>query len=323
MDPPPMNPELSKDRSRIAILGAGSVGSAIALCLILNPVSSEVLLVDPKADLRDAQVKDLSDATTYHGAVGGGGVRIRSGTHKEAGQCDIVVISAGAKQRQGESRTDLLGRNLAILSSAIGDMKPFRDDTVILLVANPVDVLTYFARKFTGLPEGQVIGSGTFLDSARLRGILAEKIDVDAGSVDAYVLGEHGETQLVAWSLITIGALPLDQALPPSTILDRKEIAAETKDKAAKIIEAKGATAYGIGALTASICKSILFDQRIVRPISHWNEELGCCLSLPVVLGRKGVVRTLKIPLNEEEQKLLRNSAKTLRALIDEAGSDV
>ncbi|KAF4565378.1 hypothetical protein EYR40_002629 [Pleurotus pulmonarius] len=319
MDPPAMDPNVLTSRSRIAILGAGSVGSSIALCLILNPVASEVILVDPKVELRDAQVKDLGDATTYHGAVGGGGVKIRSGTHKDAGQCDVIVISAGAKQRHGESRTDLLGRNLHILRSAINDMKPFREDAVILIVANPVDVLTYFARKFSGLPEGQVLGSGTFLDSARLRGILAEKLDVDAGSVDGYVLGEHGETQMVAWSCVTIGAVPLEQCLLPNTVLDRKAIAQETREKAGKIIQAKGATAYGIGALTGSICKSILFDQRNVRPISHWIEEMGCCLSLPVVLGRKGVLRTLRMPLNEEEQASLAESASALRGFISDA----
>ncbi|KIW82722.1 L-lactate dehydrogenase [Fonsecaea pedrosoi CBS 271.37] len=319
MEPTPMDPEVVTGRSRIAILGAGSVGSAIALCLILNPVASEILLVDPNTKQRDAQVRDLEDTTTYHGAVGGGGVRIRSATHREAGQCDIVVISAGAKQRQGESRTDLLGRNLAILKSATDDMKPFREDTVILLVANPVDILTYFCQKFSGLPQGQIIGSGTFLDTARLRGILAAKLGVDAGSVDAYVLGEHGESQMVAWSCVTIGAVPLDHCLPPGAFIDRKAVALETKDKAAKIIEAKGATAYGIGALSAAICKSILFDQRNVRPISHWVDQLGCCLSLPVVLGRRGIVRSLSIPLNQEERMLLVKSADALKKLIQEA----
>lgn len=284
-------------------------------------------------------------------------MRIRGGTHKEAGQCDIVVISAGAKQRHGgchalrvkvysgltvalsgESRTDLLGRNLSILKSATNDMKPYREDTVILIVANPCDVLTYFAQKYSGLPKSQVIGSGTFLDSARLRGILSEKIGVDASSIDAYVLGEHGESQMVskgsllvatlpradeqpqvAWSCVTIGAVPLDQCLPPNVTIDRKAIAIETKDKAAKIIEAKGATAYGIGALSASICKSILFDQRNVRPISHWVDELGCCLSLPVVLGRRGIVRSFNMPLSQEESDLLTKSASTLKEFIAEA----
>lgn len=202
--------------SKIAILGSGEVGSTIAYSLILNPVAGEILLVDPKEDVRDAQVQDLSDAT-FHGDTS---TMVRAGTHKEAGQCDIVVITAGAAQKKGkfgdniivnnirncilisligESRTDLVGRNLKILGSAIEDMKPFREDTIIILVTNPVDILTYYAQKFSGLPKHQVIGSGTFLDSARLRGILAQKCGVAASSIDAYVLGEHGESQMASF----------------------------------------------------------------------------------------------------------------------------
>lgn len=201
--------------SKIAILGSGEVGSTIAYSLILNPVAGEILLVDPKEDVRNAQVQDLSDAT-FHGDTS---TMVRAGTHKEAGQCDIVVITAGAAQKKGkfednvivnnirncilissigESRTDLVGRNLKILGSAIEDMKPFREDTIIILVTNPVDILTYYAQKFSGLPKQQVIGSGTFLDSARLRGILAQKCGVAASSIDAYVLGEHGESQMAS-----------------------------------------------------------------------------------------------------------------------------
>jgi L-lactate dehydrogenase len=199
--------------SRIAILGSGEVGSTIAYSLILNPVAGEILLVDPKEEVRDAQVQDLSDAT-FHGDTS---TSVRAGTHKEAGQCDIVIITAGAAQKKGkliasslphiepctdyvlgESRTDLVGRNLKILGSAIEDMKPFREDTIILLVTNPVDILTYFAQKFSGLPKEQVIGSGTFLDSARLRGILSKKCGVAASSIDAYVLGEHGDSQMAS-----------------------------------------------------------------------------------------------------------------------------
>lgn len=249
------------------------------------------------------------------------GVRVRAGTHKEAGQCSIVIITAGAKQRPGESRTDLLQRNLNILHSAIEDMKPFHEDTVILLVANPVDVLTYFAQQMAGLPKEQVIGSGTFLDSTRLRGILARKVDLDPASIHAYVIGEHGDSQLVAWSTITVGGASLENELRQRSIdLDRKAVAEETRDKAAKIIKAKGATAYGIGGVAAILCKSILFDERKVRPVSHWNEELQCCLSLPVVLGRKGIVRNLSIVLVEEEKALLEKSAGTLRGLIATAG---
>jgi L-lactate dehydrogenase len=312
----------AKPTSSIAILGAGDVGATIAYSLIMNPVAGDILIVDPKEEVRDAQVADLSDAT-FHGNTS---TRVRAGTHKEAGQCDIVVIAAGAKQKKGESRTDLIGRNKAILESAIGDMKPFREDTVVLLVANPVDVLTYFAQQYSGLPKSQVIGSGTFLDSARLRGILASKAEVAASSIDAYVLGEHGESQFVAWSLASIGGVPLSSALSSSSsssssnqekAIDKNAIAEETKNKATNIIENKGATNYGIGGVAASICKSILFDEKIVRPVSHYQDGLDVCLSMPVVLGRKGVVRSVPMPLNDEEKGLLEKSAKALKEVIE------
>lgn len=161
-------------------IGAGEVGSVIAYSLIMDSVASEILVVDPQEAVRDAQIQDLSD-TTFHGDTT---IRIRAGTPKEAGQCDVVVVTAGAKQKEGESRTDLIGKNLDILKSVIDGMKPFGKDTVLLLVTNPVDVLTQFAQEFSDLPKDQVIGSGTFLDSARLRGMLAEK-----AGVSSYIIG--------------------------------------------------------------------------------------------------------------------------------------
>lgn len=197
-------------------------------------------------------------------------------------------------------------------------MKPFREDTVLLLVANPVDVLTYFAQQYSDLPRQQVIGSGTFLDSARLRGILAKRAEVAASSIDAYVLGEHGESQFVAWSLASIGGVPLSSALSSlDRAADKTAIADETKNKATSIIENKGATNYGIGGVAASICKSILFDEKIVRPVSYYQDGLGVCLSMPAVLGRGGVVRSVPMPLDGEEKRLLEKSAKTLKEVIN------
>jgi L-lactate dehydrogenase len=209
----------------------------------------------------------------------------------------------------------LIGRNNSILESAINDMKPLRSDTVLLLVANPVDALTHFAQSYAELPKTQVIGSGTFLDSARLRGIIAEKAQVAASSIDAYVLGEHGESQFVAWSLATIGGVPLADALG-NVKIDRAAIAEDTKNKATNIIENKGVTNYGIGAVAASICRSILSDEGIVRPVSHWQEDLGACLSMPAVLGRQGIVRTLKMPLSQEERSKLDDSANALKDMV-------
>ncbi len=197
-------------------------------------------------------------------------------------------------------------------------MKPFAKDTVLLLVANPVDILTYFAQKFSGLPKTQVIGSGTFLDSARLRGILSHGVEVAASSIDAYVLGEHGESQFVAWSSASIGGVPLDKVASDKKI-DREAVAKDAKSKAAAIMDSKGVTNYGIGGVAASICKSILFDERTIIPLSHYQKDLDCCLSMPAVLGRKGIVRTVPIPLSKEETKELEGSAKSLRDIIADA----
>jgi len=197
-------------------------------------------------------------------------------------------------------------------------MQPFRPDTVLLIVANPVDVLTYFAQKFARLPKHQVIGSGTFLDSARLRGILASKAGVAASSINAYVLGEHGESQFVAWSMASVGGIQLEKAIPDGGKgIDKEAIEEETKKKASDIIQNKGATNYGIGGVAASICTSVLFDEKIIRPVSCWQEGLGVCLSVPVVLGRKGVVRAVELELSAEERGKLEKSAKALKEVIE------
>ncbi|CBX90244.1 hypothetical protein IAQ61_001738 [Plenodomus lingam] len=300
-------------KTTIAILGCGDVGATLAYTLVLQPICSEVILVDLKKDLLEAQVRDLNDAT-YRGDSG---VKVRAGSHREAGQADIVVITAGAKQKTGESRLSLLSRNLHILESIFSSMAPISQDTILLLVANPVDILTYFARKLSGLPESQVLGTGTSLDSARLRGVLAQKAEVAPNSVDAFVLGEHGDSQFIAWSSASIGTTPLALALSDQLTPGFKEyISAHTRGAAGAIIAAKGCTSYGIGNIAASICKYILFDSRSVRPLSFYQPELGCCLSMPAVVGRKGIIKAMPIQLDEAERRELEKCAEGLRGII-------
>ena len=223
-------------------------------------------------------------------------------------------------------------------------MSPISPHTILLLVANPVDILTYFARKLSVLPESQVLGTGTSLDSARLRGILAQKTEVAPNSIDAYVLGEHGDSQFIAWSSASVGTSPLKLVLEDKLDDDFKaEIASHTRGAAGSIIAAKvrpirmriytlepaatdniqGCTAYGIGNIAASICKYILFDSRSVRPLSFYQPELGCCLSMPAVVGRKGIVKPMPIELDETERAELEKCAHGLRGVIEGAEKEL
>lgn len=301
----------------ISIIGAaGAVGSTIAYNLLLNPLAGEIILSDPNTSVLQGQADDLRDAILQSDTTS---TRIHVAEDpKEAGQADIIVIAAGAAQKKGESRTDLVGKNVKILKSVVeglgGNVKK---EAIVLVVANPVDTMTYFAREFlSDLPAGQIFGAGTFLDSARLKGKIAEQIGVSQSNVEGFVLGEHGDSQVVAWSAVSVGGVALDRI---SEKIDKEQVVKATKNKAGEIIEAKGTTNFGIGSVTASICKAILFDQKVIRPVSHWQEELEVCLSLPAVIGRQGLERTVELPLSEGEQGDVKKSAESLREVNEEA----
>ena len=307
--------------TKISIVGAaGTVGSSIAFSLILNPIAGQIILSDPQTEIVQAQAEDLRDAILQSDTTS---TRVHVAEDpSEAGQADIIIITAGAAQKKGESRTDLVGKNAKILKSVAEGLGEVKKEAVVICVANPVDVMTFFAQKFIDLPKKQIFGSGTFLDSARLKGQLAKQIGVSQSNIEAFVLGEHGESQVVAWSAVSVGGVPLDriEKNSDSVKIDREKVEENTKDKAGAIIEGKGTTNYGIGAVVGSICKAVLFDQRVIRPVSHCNEELGVCLSMPAVIGRSGLVRSLEVPgLSEEEMGRVRRSAESLRGVVGEA----
>jgi len=294
--------------SKVAVIGAGSVGSTIAYALLMREVCSEILLVDIVPEVVYGQVLDLSDSAFLSSTV------IRGGTYQEAGQCDVIVITAGAKQNPGESRTELIGRNYNILKSVIGSMQPLNKDAILMLVANPVDVLTSIAQKLSGLPKKQVFGSGTFLDSGRLRLILSKVLGVSELAIHAYVLGEHGDSQFIAWEAAHVGGKRLLD-IPAIQALDREQIAKEVAGKAYEIIKLKGATYFGIAACVSSLTQCILLNQRHIRPLSVYNEKLGAVLSMPAVVGSHGIEEIFEIPLAPEEQAKLEQSAKTLKEI--------
>lgn len=298
--------------SKVAIIGAGSVGAAVSYALLLRHVCADLMLVDIDAARCAGEVADLQDGTFL------ANTRVRVGTPQEAGQCDIIVITAGAKQREGETRIQLIDRNFHILKAVMDGMKPFNPRAVLVVVANPCDILTYFAQRLSGLPSTQVFGSGTFLDTARLRHKVADVLKVAYTAVHAYVLGEHGDSQFVAWSSAHIGGLSLLSFEEFKSEKYLEELALKTRNKAYDIIKAKGATYFGIASVVSSICESIFLDQKHIRPLSVYSEELKCCLSLPCVLGQAGIERVLPVNLNEKERAQLNDSGKHLRAIIEQ-----
>ena len=290
--------------STIAIIGAGNVGTTSAYALMLKNLAPEILLVDIEKGKCSGEVCDLSDALPFSQSFA-----VKQASLKQAGQADIIVITAGVAQKPGETRIDLLKTNAAIIGDIVEGMKPIQPHAIILVVSNPVDILTLVVKTLSGLPQQQVIGSGTLLDTQRLRGEISEKMHISEQSIHAYILGEHGNSQFVPWSIANIVGVPLAQFLPQEELLLMAE---KTMNTAYEIIRAKGSTYYGIGACVAEICEAIIFNQHRVMPISSYHQDLGVCLSLPTVLGENGVEDVIAIPFTLEEKKQLAHSVESL-----------
>lgn len=297
--------------SKIAIIGAGFVGSTTAYSLLLQNIAAEIILVDINEIRCRGEILDLSDALSFDGTS-----QIRSGSARDAAQADIIVIAAGKPQKINESRTELLAANTGIINDVFKEIKPINPQAIVIIITNPVDLITHQAQQIADLPYNQVFGSGTFLDTQRLHSIIAHKLHISEQSVDAYILGEHGDTQFAAWSSAKIGGIPALN-YPGLTEKDLHTIAMDVKNKAYEIISCKGATYYGIAACVARMCKAIIFDQKLVLPLSVYNEQFDTCLSMPVVLGENGVEKILPIELSSNEQAALIASANQLKKLMN------
>ncbi|RFN54463.1 l-lactate dehydrogenase [Fusarium flagelliforme] len=290
--------------SRIAIIGVGDVGGTVAYNLTLNSIASELLLVDLDLSLRNSQIEDLSDAAFCTNSI----TQIRPATYREASQSDIVVITAAPRHT--------LARNVSMIREVVDAMKPFRRDTILLIVANPVDLLTSITKDISGLPPSQVIGSGTYLDTARLRGMVATRAFVSASSIDINVVGVHGQDQVVAWSSASVCGVPVSEMHELSNE-KRMKLASACKTRSHEISLGKGAAPFGIGSITANICVSILLDKLDVAPVSHYQEQYQCCLSMPAVIGRQGVRHTPRLRLDEHEKAAIADSAKRLKRGVE------
>lgn len=295
------------DNNKIMIVGTGNVGASIAFALMNQRTAvNEVVLTDIIAKDAVGEAMDLRDAL----AVAPSFVKISSGTYKDAADCDVVVITAGAPQKPGETRMDLLKKNANILKGMIEQIMASGFDGIFLVVTNPMDVMTDLTMRFSGLPSEKVIGSGTVLDSARLRTRIAGYLNISPKSVHAYQIGEHGDTELTLWSSADVGGQNVSELLPENILGDISDF---VKNEAYDIIEKKGATYYGIATCVVSILNCIFNDEMRVLPVSSYDSFNDCYYGFPAVVGRAGIIRRLDLKLSEKEGVKLQESINAIK----------
>ena len=306
--------------SRGAIIGAGRVGGTFGFALTMSGLASELVIVDRDRDRAEGEAMDLVDAVPFSRPV-----RIWAGSTADCAGAAITLIAAGTAQRPGETRRELVQRNVAILADIVPELARVNPDGILLLATNPVDTLAQEAQRLSGLPPGRVIGSGTILDTGRFRARLAAHFEVDPRSVHAFIVGEHGDSEVPIWSSANIAGMRLAEFCASVGMpYDRSQLDAiftETRDAAYHIIDRKGATYYGIAAGLLRIVEAILRDQKTILPVSTLVRDYegidDVYLSLPAVIGRNGVERILRPELAPEEADALRASASVLRELLD------
>ena len=305
---------------KAAVIGCGFVGASIAFALMQKRLFSELVLIDSNVEKAEGEAMDLSDGLPYAGTMD-----IHAGSYEDLSDCDLAIITAGANQKPGETRLDLIDKNVAILKSIIPEITKSDFKGILMIVSNPVDVLTYAAYKISGYPAERVIGSGTVLDTARLKQLLSEHLEVDSRSVHAVIIGEHGDSELAVWSGANVSGIDLNHFCELRGHYDHERamrlIYESVRDSAYEIIKRKGATYYGIAMAVSRIAESIMKDEHSVLPVSVvLNGEYGIfdiCLSIPSIVGKTGIEKVLEIPLSAEEKDSLIKSAESIKAVAE------
>jgi L-lactate dehydrogenase len=313
----------SNRSNRIAVVGAGAVGSTIAYAAMIQGLAHEIVLIDSVAGKAEAEAKDLMHGSMFVPAVevNAGGLDLCKGAR-------IVVITAGAKQRPGQTRLELVATNARMYREMIPQILHTAPEALLLVVSNPADVLTYVSLKVSGLPRSRVIGSGTVLDTSRFRSLLSRRLNVAVGNIHAYIVGEHGDSEVPLWSSAQVANVPLESfsspACPKLMEADRAEIFRNVRDAAAQVIAAKGATNWAIGLAVVRILEAILRDEQSVLTVSSLLEDYygisDVCISVPCLMGWQGVGSTLPLPYSEPELTALKHSAELLKATARQTG---
>lgn len=307
---------------KVGIIGVGQVGASIAFALMEKGIFNEIVLIDNNKEKAIGEAMDLSHGILYASSLS----KIYAGDYKDLKDAALIIITAGAAQKEGETRLDLVKKNSMIMRSIINNIKPIGIEGIILVVANPVDILTHIAYKCSGLPSNRVIGSGTVLDTARLKYMISEHLQVDSRNVHAVMIGEHGDSELPVWSGANISGVPLNEFCELRGHHNHEEGMAKlynnVRNAAYEIIKRKGSTYYGIAMAVTKIARCIVNDEKSMLPISvelngTYNLK-DVALSIPSILGKDGVELVLELPLSNIEQENLAKSASTLKKIIDE-----
>lgn len=304
---------------KAVIVGCGFVGASIAFTLMQQGVYSELVLIDAAKKKAEGEAMDLSDGLPYAKSM-----NIYAGDYSDCADAAIIIITAGAAQKPGETRLDLVSRNVAIMDAIISSIKKTSFEGILLIVSNPVDILTHEAQRLSGYPENRVIGSGTVLDTARLKDKISDHLKVDATNVHTMIIGEHGDSEVPVWSITNIAGVPLSSFCELRGHVHHREamqkLYEDVRDSAYRIIERKGATYYGVAMAVARIVRCLARDEHTVLPVSvplHGQYGIeGVHLSIPAILGKSGIEAVLEMPLSGNEQAALIRSSEALKEII-------
>lgn len=307
-----------KDHQKIILVGDGAVGSSYAFACVNLSIGQEFGIIDIDKDRTIGDAMDLSHAVPFSTPK-----KIYSANYSDCHDADLVVVTAGTAQKPGETRLDLVNRNIKIMKGIVDEVMASGFDGIFLIASNPVDILTYATWKFSGLPKERVIGSGTSLDTARFRMSIVDYLKVDARNVHGYILGEHGDTEFPAWSHTTVGGLPITEWISEDEQGAMDTIFVSVRDAAYEIINKKGATFYGVAAALARITKAILNNENAILPLSvyldgHYGMN-DIYIGAPAVVNRQGVRHIVEMNLNDKEKEQMKNSADTLKKVLDDA----
>lgn len=303
--------------NKVVLIGCGNVGMSYAYNIVTTSNSvKELVLIDVRKEKAEGEALDLRHASAYSNA----NIKITAGTYADCNDADIVCICAGRNQEVGETRQDLIDKNLAVFKSIIGEINKTNFHGIYLVATNPLDVMTAVTRKLSGFAHNRVIGSGTTLDSARLRHLLGEKFNVSAKSVHAYVIGEHGDSEMIPWSNATIGLNKIASSLTDD---EKRAFEKEVVNSAYDIIAKKGSTSYGIGVCLMKITNAILGDKKEVMTISAYNSDHDCYFSMPTVVGKNGAEKTYFLEMTKEEHANISKCVSFLEKVTADALSKI